>query len=84
MLSAGNVTTTMVRPPRGRDRRSQTYLPFFLERYPQAYGPNWRPSPSPSAQERPPHHFADGVSALVLANAAAESAVTGKTVAITA
>jgi myo-inositol 2-dehydrogenase / D-chiro-inositol 1-dehydrogenase len=85
MLSAGNVAKTLVRRyDASGTEEAPPYLPFFLERYAQAYqaeleafahfirtGDQCSPS------------FDDGVAALVLANAAAESAATGKTVAIT-
>jgi myo-inositol 2-dehydrogenase / D-chiro-inositol 1-dehydrogenase len=85
MLSAANVTETQVRRyGASGTEEAPPYLPFFLQRYAQAYRSELdafatsirdgvRCSPS----------FDDGVAALVLANAAAESASTGKTVAIT-
>ncbi|GAA3698572.1 inositol 2-dehydrogenase [Arthrobacter ginkgonis] len=84
MLLAGNVTPTTVRKfgSEGTEEAG-AYLPFFLERYAQAYQAELEAfaqsiltgaAPSPS--------FEDGVSALALADAAVESAATGKTVAI--
>jgi len=62
---------------------SSRYLPFFLERYAQAYQAEldaFVHSIRTGAPCSP--SFDDGVAALVLANAAAESGTTGKTVAI--
>ncbi|MFF2318320.1 inositol 2-dehydrogenase [Arthrobacter sp. NPDC058097] len=84
MLSAGNVAPTTVRKSGAAGtEESDAYLPFFLERYPQAYYAEleaFAQSIRTGAPTSP--NFADGVSALVLANAAAESAVTGKTVSV--
>ncbi|MFE4835254.1 inositol 2-dehydrogenase [Arthrobacter sp. NPDC056691] len=84
MLSAGNVAPTTVRKSGAAGtEESDAYLPFFLERYPQAYYAEldaFVQSIRTGAPTSP--NFADGVSALVLANAAAESAATGKTVSV--
>jgi myo-inositol 2-dehydrogenase / D-chiro-inositol 1-dehydrogenase len=86
MLSAANVAPTTVRKSGATGtEESDAYLPFFLERYPQAYYAEldaFAHSIRTGAPTSP--NFADGVSALVLANAAAESAITGKTVSVTA
>ena len=60
-------------------------FPFFLERYAQAYRAELDAFAHSIRTGDPcSPSFEDGVAALVLANAAAESATTGKTVAITA
>ncbi|GAB3276434.1 inositol 2-dehydrogenase [Sinomonas notoginsengisoli] len=84
MLSAGNVTPTTVRKSGAEGtEESAPYLPFFLERYAQAYMAEldaFAHSIRTGAPCSP--SFEDGVAALVLANAAAESALTGKTVSV--
>ena len=84
MLSAANVAPTTVRKSGATGtEEADAYLPFFLERYPQAYYAEldaFAHSIRTGAPTSP--NFADGVSALILANAAAESAITGKTVSV--
>jgi myo-inositol 2-dehydrogenase/D-chiro-inositol 1-dehydrogenase len=84
MLSAGNVTPTTVRKSGAAGtEEADACLPFFLERYPQAYYAELEAFAQSIRTGSPTSpNFADGVSALVLANAAAESAVTGKTVSV--
>ena len=86
MLSAGNVTKTLVRRyDASGTEEAPPYLPFFLERYAQAYQAELDAFAHSIRTGDPcSPSFEDGVAALVLANAAAESATTFKTVAITA
>lgn len=85
MLSAGNVAKTEVRRYDATGTEgAPPYLPFFLERYAQAYRAELDAFAHVIRTGEPcSPSFDDGVAALVLANAAAESAATGKTVAIT-
>ena len=86
MLSAGNVTATTVRKSGAAGtEEAGPFQPFFLERYAQAYKAEldaFAHSIRTGAPCSP--GFEDGVTALVLANAAAESAATGKTVTVAA
>jgi myo-inositol 2-dehydrogenase/D-chiro-inositol 1-dehydrogenase len=86
MLEAGNQTATSVRAY-GPDvaETSQPYLRFFVERYREAYLAEFDEFVKAVREQRPPSPgFADGVAALVLAEAAAESAATGRSVTIPA
>jgi myo-inositol 2-dehydrogenase/D-chiro-inositol 1-dehydrogenase len=84
MLRVENLTNTNVRLYTEHNAEvKEPYQNFFLERYMDSYRlelaefikkVNGQPSNSPS--------FEDGRSALVIANAALESAQTGKTVAV--
>jgi myo-inositol 2-dehydrogenase/D-chiro-inositol 1-dehydrogenase len=84
MLSAGNVAETEVRRySASGTEEAPPYLPFFLQRYAQAYRSELDAFVTSLRSGVPcSPTFDDGLAALVLANAAAESAVTGKTVAI--
>ena len=84
MLAAGNVSENTVRryDATGAEQ-ARPYLPFFLERYAQAYRAELDAFAHAIRTGEPcSPGFDDGVAALVLANAAAESATTGKTVAV--
>lgn len=84
MLSAGNMTPSTVRRYTATGtEEADAYLPFFLERYAQAYR-NELDSFVASIRTGIPCSpgFDDGVKALVLANAAEESARSGRTVKI--
>nr|WP_296780630.1 inositol 2-dehydrogenase [Rhodococcus sp. (in: high G+C Gram-positive bacteria)] len=84
MLTAGNVTPTTVRRF-GIDGTEElpAILPFFLERYALAYRAELDAfAHSIRTGDAPSPSFDDGVAALVLANAAEESAKTGKTVSV--
>ncbi|PBC46945.1 inositol 2-dehydrogenase [Rhodococcus sp. ACS1] len=85
MLTAGNVAPTTVRRYGSNGtEEAPAYFPFFLERYAQAYRAELDAFALSIRTGDPcSPGFDDGVAALVLANAAAESAATGKTVAIT-
>jgi myo-inositol 2-dehydrogenase/D-chiro-inositol 1-dehydrogenase len=82
MLAASNVTPTTVRSyKKGLTAAAEPYLPFFLERYADSYKvelDSFVHSIQTGAPCKP--DFQDGVEALVLANAALESAKTGKSV----
>jgi myo-inositol 2-dehydrogenase/D-chiro-inositol 1-dehydrogenase len=82
MLAASNVTPTTVVSYTGKVTAArEPYLPFFLERYADSYKvelDRFVNSIQTGAACKP--DFQDGVEALVLANAALESAQTGKTV----
>nr|WP_207307569.1 Gfo/Idh/MocA family oxidoreductase [Kocuria rosea] len=84
MLTAGNVTSTTVRKSGATGtEEAGAFMPFFLERYGQAYRSEldaFAHSIRTGAPCSP--SFDDGVTALVLANAAAESAATGKSVTV--
>lgn len=84
LLSAGNVAPTNVKKhSRAGTEESSPYLPFFLERYVHAYGAELEAFAHSIRTGTPcSPSFDDGVAALVLANAAEESATTGKAVAI--
>lgn len=84
MLSAGNVTpTTVRRSDSSGTEQAQPCLPFFLERYTAAYRAELDAFARAIRRGEPcSPGFDDGVAALVLADAAAESAATGKTVAV--
>lgn len=84
MLTAGNMTPTTVRRfDAAGTEAAEPYFPFFLERYAAAYRAELEAF-ARSIREAVPCSpgFEDGVAALVLADAAAESAVTGKTIAV--
>ncbi|MFJ8951380.1 inositol 2-dehydrogenase [Streptomyces sp. NPDC102340] len=84
MLSAGNVTETTVRKfgSEGTEGAGPC-LPFFLERYAEAYRAELDAfAHSIRTGEPCTPGFDDGVTALVLANAAEESARTGRTVTV--
>jgi myo-inositol 2-dehydrogenase/D-chiro-inositol 1-dehydrogenase len=82
MLAASNVTpTTVLSYTSNVTAAREPYLPFFLERYADSYKvelDSFVNSIQTGAPCKP--DFQDGVEALVLANAALESAQTGKTV----
>jgi myo-inositol 2-dehydrogenase / D-chiro-inositol 1-dehydrogenase len=84
MLSAGNVSENTVRKYDATgSEQARPYLPFFLERYAQAYRAELDAFAHAILTGQPcSPGFDDGVAALVLANAAAESATTGKTVTV--
>ncbi|WP_026534292.1 inositol 2-dehydrogenase [Arthrobacter sp. H14] len=84
MLSAANLSPTTVRKY-GADgvEQADAYEPFFLERYADAYRlelGHFVESVQAGRQCSP--GFDDGAAALVLADAAVESAATGKTISI--
>ncbi|MDQ4491210.1 inositol 2-dehydrogenase [Sinomonas sp. ASV486] len=83
-LAAGNVTPTTVRKyGAAGTEAAEAYQPFFLERYAQAYQSElaaFATSIRTGAPSSP--SFDDGVAALILANAATESAATGRSVAV--
>lgn len=82
MLEAGNQTSSSVRAygPNGTET-SETYLRFFVERYRDAYRAEFDEFVRAVREQRPPSPgFADGRAALALAEAAAESAATGRAV----
>jgi myo-inositol 2-dehydrogenase/D-chiro-inositol 1-dehydrogenase len=84
MLEAGNQTSSSVRAygPRGTET-SETYLKFFVERYRDAYRAEFDEFVRAVREQRPPSPgFADGRAALALAEAAAESAATGRAVTV--
>ncbi len=84
MLSAGNITPTTVRryDATGTEQ-AQPYFPFFLERYAAAYRAELDAFVAAIRSGQPcSPGFDDGLLALVLADAALESATTGATVAI--
>jgi len=84
LLSASNVTPTNVKKySSAGTEESSPYLPFFLERYVQAYSAELEAF-AHSIRTGAPYSpsFEDGVTALMLANAAEEPVTTGKTVAI--
>jgi myo-inositol 2-dehydrogenase/D-chiro-inositol 1-dehydrogenase len=85
MLAAGNRTATTVTAATATGYATDPALPFFLERYAEAYRAEMASfikalaegsAPSPSGQ--------DGLSAQVLADAATESARTGAPIALSA
>ena len=82
MLTAGNVTPTSVRRyGPGQTGAADGYLPFFLERYAAAYAAELDSFITSVSTACPPSpSFADGLAALVLADAAQRSAATGQTV----
>lgn len=84
MLNAGNVSPTTVRKySAAGTEETDAYLPFFLERYADAYR-NELDSFAQAVRNGTACSpgFDDGVQALVLANAAEESARSGRTVKI--
>ncbi|MHC8609837.1 inositol 2-dehydrogenase (plasmid) [Paenarthrobacter ureafaciens] len=84
MLNAGNVSPTTVRKySAAGTEETDAYLPFFLERYVDAYR-NELDSFAKAIRNGTACSpgFDDGVQALVLANAAEESARSGRTVKI--
>jgi myo-inositol 2-dehydrogenase/D-chiro-inositol 1-dehydrogenase len=84
MLAAGNVAETQVRRyGAAGTEQAAPYQPFFLQRYADAYRSELDAFANSIRTGAPcSPSFDDGVAALVLANAAAESATTGKTVAV--
>jgi len=85
MLTAGNVTPTTVRSyGAGSTGAADEYQPFFLERYASAYAAELDSFITSVAAGTPPTpSFGDGLAALVLADAAQRSALTGQTVYLT-
>ena len=85
MLAASNVTPTAVRSySKSVTAAAEPYLPFFLERYADSYKvelDTFAQSIQTGAPCKP--DFQDGVEALLLANAALESARTGNSVKLT-
>ncbi|ALG30556.1 inositol 2-dehydrogenase [Glutamicibacter halophytocola] len=84
MLEARNLTPTAVRKhaASGTELKDPIYN-FFLERYADAYRLELQAfTAAIRGESSPTPDFADGLAALVLANAAVESAATGKTVKI--
>ncbi|WP_284744688.1 inositol 2-dehydrogenase [Amycolatopsis sp. RTGN1] len=84
MLEAGNQTSSSVRAygPGGTET-ADPYLKFFVERYRDAYRAEFDEFVRAVREQRPPSPgFADGRAALALADAAAESAATGRAVAV--
>jgi myo-inositol 2-dehydrogenase/D-chiro-inositol 1-dehydrogenase len=84
MLEAANQTPSSIRAygPAAAES-ADTYLRFFVERYRDAYLAEFDAFVRAIREKRPPSPgFADGRAALVLAEAAVESAVTGRTVSI--
>lgn len=84
MLEAKNITPTTVRKYHASGaEEADAYMPFFLERYNQAYQRELDAFAEAIRTGGPcSPSFADGVAALVLADAALESAKTGKSVKI--
>ena len=81
-LEAGNLTATAVRASNATvTQASGPVLHFFVERYMPAYVAEFAEFVTAIDDGRPPSvGFADGRAALVLADAAAESVVTGRAV----
>lgn len=84
MLSASNLTpTTVRRSDSSGTEQARPCLPFFLERYEVAYRAELDAfARSIQTGKACSPGFDDGVAALMLADAAAESAATGKTVSV--
>ena len=84
MLSAGNIAETVVRRYHSSGtEEASSYLPFFLERYAQAYRAELDAFAHAIRTGEPcSPSFEDGVDALVLANAAAEAAASGTSVTV--
>ena len=84
-LEAGNLTATAVRAFNARTTEGTgPVLNFFLERYMPAYKAEFAEFVAAIKEDRAPSvDFADGRAALVLAEAAIESAATGRAVPVT-
>lgn len=84
MLEAGNQTSSSVRAYGATaTEQAEPYLHFFLERYSEAYLAELDEFVRAVREDRTPTPgFTDGRAALVLAEAAVESAATGRSVAI--
>ncbi|MCX7384036.1 MAG: inositol 2-dehydrogenase [Alphaproteobacteria bacterium] len=83
LLRAGNMTATTVEFADGRGFVTDPALPFFLERYAAAYRAEIDAFiTAVAAGRKPTPDGADGLKALVLADAAAESAATHRAVAL--
>jgi myo-inositol 2-dehydrogenase / D-chiro-inositol 1-dehydrogenase len=84
MLEAGNQTSSSVRVYRATaTEQAEPYLHFFLERYREAYLAELDEFVRAVRESRTPSPgFTDGRAALVLAEAAVESAATGRSVAV--
>jgi myo-inositol 2-dehydrogenase / D-chiro-inositol 1-dehydrogenase len=84
MLSAGNLAETVVRRYHSNGtEQAPPYLPFFLQRYAQAYRVELDAFAHAIRTGEPcSPSFEDGVAALVLANAAAEAAASGTSVTV--
>lgn len=82
MLSAGNIAPTLVKKYNSTGtEQADPYMPFFLERYAEAYNAELQAFARAIRTGEPcSPGFEDGATALILANAAAESAATGRTV----
>jgi myo-inositol 2-dehydrogenase/D-chiro-inositol 1-dehydrogenase len=79
LLRAGNVTATTVELATGAGFVSDPVLPFFLERYAAAYRAELDTFVTSVASGKPPKPDGeDGLRALLLADAATESATTGQ------
>jgi myo-inositol 2-dehydrogenase/D-chiro-inositol 1-dehydrogenase len=77
LLRAGNVTATTVELATGAGFTSDPALPFFLERYAAAYRAELDAFIDVVANSTPPHPDGeDGLRALLLADAATQSAQT--------
>jgi myo-inositol 2-dehydrogenase/D-chiro-inositol 1-dehydrogenase len=83
-LEVGNLTPTSVRASNARETEAAgPVLDFFLERYMPAYKAELAEFLAAIREDRQPTvGFADGRAALVLADAAAESAATGRVVTV--
>lgn len=83
LLRAGNMTATTVELADGRGFTGDPALPFFLERYDAAYRAELATFIAAIGQGKPPRPTGlDGLRALELADAAAESARSGKPVSL--
>jgi myo-inositol 2-dehydrogenase / D-chiro-inositol 1-dehydrogenase len=81
LLRAGNVTATTVELATGTGFQSDPVLPFFLERYAGAYRAELGAFiAAVTSGDAPRPDDADGLKALLLADAAARSAQTGQSV----
>jgi myo-inositol 2-dehydrogenase/D-chiro-inositol 1-dehydrogenase len=81
LLRAGNVTATTVEFASGSGFATEPALPFFLERYAEAYRRELDAFITAVAAGRAPQPSGeDGLKALLLADAATRSAQTGETV----
>lgn len=82
MLAAGNLTATAIRSySASGTEQSGPYLPFFLERYQDAYRAELDAfATAIRTGAAPSPGFDDGTAALILAEAATESAAAGKAV----
>ncbi len=84
-LEAGNLTATSVRAFNATETEAAgPVVNFFLERYMPAYKAEFAEFVAAIKEDREPAvGFADGRAAIVLAEAAAESVATGRTVSVT-